>query len=135
MRHPGCPIAEFTFQRVLAAAQRRPNETYVVIVHGDSLRAKTWLLKVYPQKLPSNLVIQYDPCRRLYDAWSVPETSIQHFLGIKALAAYGKLLLKGVHNRPGTGSRRQSAAVFWLDDCHQIVQQHFPTHAGDIPSF
>jgi len=130
LRHVGCPFAEATVRRMSALAADHPAIDFIAVTHSGERPSRRWC-DAFGGAVGVQLVP--DPDRTRYAAWGVGLSDRQHFAGRDSLAAVGRLLDDGIHNRWASGNRWQPAATFAVDATGVLRWRHFPRNAGDLP--
>jgi hypothetical protein len=130
LRHVGCPFAEATVRHLAALASAHPTIDFIAVTHSDDKPSRRWC-EAFGGAAGVKLVP--DPDRVHYAAWGVGLSDRKHFAGSQSLAAVGRLLDEGIHNRWASGNRWQAAATFAVDASGIVRWRHFPAHAGDLP--
>lgn len=131
LRHVGCPFAEATVRQMAALAASRPGIDFLAVTHSAEDRSRRWCDAFGGT---GRVQIVADPGRGRYAAWGVGLSDRKHFAGADSLAALGRLLDEGIHNRWASGNRWQPAATFAIDASGVVRWRHFPRHAGELPS-
>lgn len=130
LRHVGCPFAEATVRQMTALATEHPEIDFIAVTHSDEKPSRRWCDAFGGA---SGIQLVPDPDRAHYAAWGVGLSDREHFAGRSSLAAVGRLLDEGIHNRWASGNRWQAAATFAVDASRIVRWRHFPGHAGDLP--
>jgi hypothetical protein len=130
LRHVGCPFAEATVRHMATLATAHPAIDFIAVTHSDEKPSRRWC-DAFGGAPGVHLVP--DPDRAHYATWGVALSDREHFAGKNSLAAVGRLLDEGIHNRWASGNRWQAAATFAIDPAHIVRWRHFPAHAGDLP--
>jgi hypothetical protein len=130
LRHVGCPFAEATVREMAALAAAHPTIDFIAVTHSHETPSRRWCDAFGGA---SGVQIVADPDRARYAAWGVGLSDRKHFAGPRSLAAVGRLLDQGIHNRWASGNRWQAAATFAVDPAGILRWRHFPGHAGDLP--
>jgi hypothetical protein len=130
LRHVGCPFAEATVRQMTTLAAAHPAIDFIAVTHSDEKPSRRWC-EAFGGASGVHLVP--DPDRAHYAAWGVGLSDREHFAGRSSLAAVGRLLDQGIHNRWASGNRWQAAATFAVDAPGIVRWRHFPGHAGDLP--
>ncbi|MGH2901324.1 MAG: AhpC/TSA family protein [Solirubrobacteraceae bacterium] len=130
LRHVGCPFAEATVRQMATLAAANPAIDFIAVTHSDERPSRRWC-DAFGGAPGVQLVP--DPDRAHYAAWGVALSDREHFAGKSSLAAVGRLLDEGIHNRWASGNRWQAAATFAVDARGIVRWRHFPAHAGDLP--
>jgi hypothetical protein len=156
LRHVGCPFAEATVRQMATLAAANPAGeagesiarsgsagprsnaqrcgeliAFIAVSHSDEKPSRRWC-DAFGGAPGVQLVP--DPDRAHYAAWGVALSDREHFAGRSSLAAVGRLLDEGIHNRWASGNRWQAAATFAVDASGIVRWRHFPAHAGDLPA-
>jgi hypothetical protein len=131
LRHVGCPFAEATVRQLTTLAAAQPAIDFIAVTHSDEKPSRRWC-----DSFGGGAAVQLvpDPDRAHYAAWGVGLSDREHFAGRNSLAAVGRLLDEGIHNRWASGNRWQAAATFAVDATGIVRWRHFPAHAGDLPA-
>jgi hypothetical protein len=130
LRHVGCPFAEATVRQMAALAAEHPAIDFIAVTHSDDKPSRRWCDAF--GGAPGVQIVP-DPDRAHYAAWGVGLSDREHFAGRSSLAAVGRLLDDGIHNRWASGNRWQAAGTFAVDAAGIVRWRHFPGHAGDLP--
>jgi hypothetical protein len=130
LRHVGCPFAEATVREMAALAAGQPTIDFIAVTHSQEEPSRRWC-DAFGGAVGVQIVS--DPDRARYAAWGVGLSDRKHFAGPRSLAAVGRLLDEGIHNRWASGNRWQAAATFAVDPAGVLRWRHFPSHAGDLP--
>ena len=130
LRHVGCPFAEATVRQMATLAQAHPAIDFIAVTHSDEKPSRRWCDAF--GGAPGVQIVP-DPDRTHYAAWGIGLSDREHFAGKSSLAAVGRLLDEGIHNRWASGNRWQAAATFAVDARGIVRWRHFPAHAGDLP--
>jgi hypothetical protein len=130
LRHVGCPFAEATVRQMAALAAEYPTIDFIAVTHSEDKPSRRWCEAF--GGAPGVQIVP-DPDRAHYAAWGVGLSDREHFAGRSSLAAVGRLLDEGIHNRWASGNRWQAAATFAVDAAGIVRWRHFPAHAGDLP--
>ncbi|HSS02853.1 MAG TPA: AhpC/TSA family protein [Kofleriaceae bacterium] len=130
LRHVGCPFAEATVRQMTTLAAAHPAIDFLAVTHSDEKPSRRWC-DAFGGAPGVQLIPDAD--RAHYARWGVGLSDREHFAGKNSLAAVGRLLDEGIHNRWASGNRWQAAATFAIDPSGIVRWRHFPTHAGDLP--
>jgi hypothetical protein len=130
LRHVGCPFAEATVRQMAGLAAAQPAIDFVAVTHSRDEPSRSWC-DAFGGAAGVRLVA--DPDRAHYAAWGVGLSDRKHFAGASSMAALGRLLDEGIHNRWASGNRWQPAATFAIDPAGLLRWRHVPRHAGDLP--
>jgi hypothetical protein len=130
LRHVGCPFAEATVRQMSTLAKEHPAIDFIAVTHSDDKPSRRWCDAF--GGAPGVQIVP-DPDRAHYAVWGVGLSDREHFAGRSSLAAVGRLLDEGIHNRWASGNRWQAAGTFAIDAAGIVRWRHFPTHAGDLP--
>lgn len=130
LRHVGCPFAEATVREMAALAAAHPTIDFIAVTHSQEEPSRRWCDAFGGAP---GVQIVADPDRARHAAWGVGLSDRKHFAGPRSLAAVGRLLDEGIHNRWASGNRWQAAATFAIDPAGVLRWRHFPGHAGDLP--
>ena len=130
LRHVGCPVAEATVREMVTLAAEQRSIDFIAVTHSDDKPSRRWC-NAFGGATGVHLVP--DPDRAHYAAWGVGLSDREHFAGKNSLAAVGRLLDEGIHNRWASGNRWQAAATFAIDATTIVRWRHFPAHAGNLP--